>query len=582
MYRLFKCFLQLLFVLAISQAVAQNKPSWFGEDDPHNRLFALANLVQANKNNRQQLDSLYSSLKKSGTAADKIRFNYWLTIVKLKDKYGLTINREFGVYDKYLKQAEEADDRYFMFYLYQCKAQTYRVCNEFSLALENYLYALEECQNDPQKQYYKSSYFFHEMGVQFFEFKDYQKALECGLICHKTNYFDNPNPEEKWLQKANTNLLGEAYRKLGNYDSAKYWHSQCLNYSNGTFTNDTIWRGIATNSFAGILYDQQLYNDALTYYLKSMNYLQHLGIYLIDHNIKTFADVADIYMRKQQWDSAAIMLNKAIPYLTKKEFNSSLLQYYKARFQLSKAMQLPSATVFNYLDSVNKYQAIVGKELDEKYKIKTEANIAFRKKVQDNLLTEAKFKFTRLLLVALITLGFFVAVFIYYYQQKKGQMLVLQQQKLQLEKERAEESLQYAKQQLSDFAKNLQDKNRLIEQFSGELESLRLQSGEKELEKLQAIQKLKESVILTDADWLNYKLLFDKAYPGFADSLKDQIPSLTSGELRYLMFQKLKLDNKEMAAILGISNEAVRNLKYRVKNKLGATNILDIIINETE
>jgi DNA-binding CsgD family transcriptional regulator len=37
----------------------------------------------------------------------------------------------------------------------------------------------------------------------------------------------------------------------------------------------------------------------------------------------------------------------------------------------------------------------------------------------------------------------------------------------------------------------------------------------------------------------------------------------------YLMFGKLNLNKKEMAALLGISIEAVTNLKCRVKQKVG-------------
>jgi DNA-binding CsgD family transcriptional regulator len=35
------------------------------------------------------------------------------------------------------------------------------------------------------------------------------------------------------------------------------------------------------------------------------------------------------------------------------------------------------------------------------------------------------------------------------------------------------------------------------------------------------------------------------------------------------MLTKLNLDNKEMAATLGIGLEGVRGLKFRVKNKIG-------------
>ena len=62
--------------------------------------------------------------------------------------------------------------------------------------------------------------------------------------------------------------------------------------------------------------------------------------------------------------------------------------------------------------------------------------------------------------------------------------------------------------------------------------------------------------------------MFDKVHPNFSNNLKEKYPTITQAELRYLMFSKLQLSNKEMAASLGISLEGVRNLKFRVKQKL--------------
>lgn len=564
-----KYILSIFFTLLCFTSFGQPNTNWLSQKEPIDRFYILANCVRLVQKDTKKLDSFTAIVKEKGLPSDAIRAAFLFKYDSLVQKHGLTLNKKFDIYDEFLEQAKKVKDQFFIAYLLQSKAQTYRACAEFTKALEYYLYAYEEMEKDPNKQYFKSSYFFHEMGVQFFEFKDYEKALKFGLICHQTNYYNDPNPKENWLPKANTNLIGEAYRKLNKPDSAFYWYQQCINYSQGRYINDTLWQGISTDCFAGVFFDQKKYDSSLTYYLKSVSILKGYGQYLVDHNINTYATIAEIYLQKNNPQQAAAFLKLAEPYIPIKEFNSSLLHYYKALFQLNRYQKASEEVILKNLDSVNKYQQIVDKELDEKQKIIAEANIAYNKKVYDNNIIHQKYIATQIMFYAVIVIAILIVVLAILYVKRRNLRHKLQQAKTEREKEKAKEALTLAQTQLEDFAKNIHDKNQLIEQFTLEVENLKLQSSERANEKEEIIEKLKQSVILTEADWQNYKTMFDKAYPQFADTIKTQFPSITTGELRYLMFNKLNLDNKEMAALLGISLEAIRNLKFRVKNKIG-------------
>ncbi len=564
-----KYILSILFTLFFLKSFGQSDIDWQSQKEYIDRIYRLSNCFRLVQNDTKKLDSFTRVVKEKGHPNDAIHIAFLRKYDSLVQKHGLTLNHNFDIYDEFLEQAKTIKDQFFVAYLLQSKAQTYRACAEFTKALEYYLYAYEEIVKDPNKQYFKSSYFFHEMGVQFFEFKDYEKALKFGLICHQTNYHNDPNAKVKWLIKANTNLIGESYRKLNKPDSAFYWYNKCLNYSQGKFLFDTLWQGIATNCFAGVFFDQKKYDSSLIYYLKSVSILKGYGQYLVDHNINTYATIAEIHLQKNNPQQAAAFLKLAEPYIPIKEFNSSLLHYYKALFQLSRYQKASEEVILKNLDSVNKYQQIVDKELDEKQKIIAEANIAYNKKVYDNKLIQEKYIATRIKFYAVIIIALLVTVLAILYAKRRNLRHQLQQQQALREKEKAKEALTLAQTQLEDFAKNIHDKNQLIEQFTLEVENLKLQSSERANEKEEIIDKLKQSVILTEADWQNYKTMFDKAYPQFADTIKMQFPSITTGELRYLMFNKLNLDNKEMAALLGISLEAIRNLKFRVKNKIG-------------
>jgi DNA-binding CsgD family transcriptional regulator len=74
--------------------------------------------------------------------------------------------------------------------------------------------------------------------------------------------------------------------------------------------------------------------------------------------------------------------------------------------------------------------------------------------------------------------------------------------------------------------------------------------------------------ILTPADWLAFKIYFEKAYPGYLFRLRNAFPAISEAEERLFLFIKLKLANKEAAAILGISVDSVRKTRTRLRKRM--------------
>ena len=153
------------------------------------------------------------------------------------------------------------------------------------------------------------------------------------------------------------------------------------------------------------------------------------------------------------------------------------------------------------------------------------------------------------------------------------------EQQLLAQKLLAEAELNTASVQLKDFTNSIVEKNELIEKASAEIEQLnaslqKLQPGQSGLgrqpgETEDYLKQLQESVILTEEDWKNFTFLFDKVYPGFRSRLKEKFPDVSPSENRFFALSKLKLSNKEMAAMMGISTDAIRQSRSRLKKKLG-------------
>ena len=90
-----------------------------------------------------------------------------------------------------------------------------------------------------------------------------------------------------------------------------------------------------------------------------------------------------------------------------------------------------------------------------------------------------------------------------------------------------------------------------------------LDNGEKE-----ALEQLHSTTILTDEEWEYFRQLFEKVHGGYLQRLKEKLPGLTPAETRFMALSKLKFSNKEMAATLGVSPQAMRVTWHRLRKKL--------------
>jgi DNA-binding CsgD family transcriptional regulator len=61
--------------------------------------------------------------------------------------------------------------------------------------------------------------------------------------------------------------------------------------------------------------------------------------------------------------------------------------------------------------------------------------------------------------------------------------------------------------------------------------------------------------------------LFSKTNPGFIQKIKDALSGVTPGELRFLCLSKIKITDNQMAVILGVNPNTIRQTRKRLKDK---------------
>jgi DNA-binding CsgD family transcriptional regulator len=153
---------------------------------------------------------------------------------------------------------------------------------------------------------------------------------------------------------------------------------------------------------------------------------------------------------------------------------------------------------------------------------------------------------------------------------------------LTLEKQHMEEELTNAKKILDNYTESMLRKNEMLEQFTIELNKLKsLKSKELYEEKIEQMDLLNKSTILTEDDWNKFKELFEQVYDSFFTRLREKLPDLSQAEIRLACLIKLKLSTKEIAGILGVSPNTIKTTRYRLRKKLNMleeTSLEDIIL----
>ncbi len=87
-------------------------------------------------------------------------------------------------------------------------------------------------------------------------------------------------------------------------------------------------------------------------------------------------------------------------------------------------------------------------------------------------------------------------------------------------------------------------------------------------ERLKNFEKLVRSTILTEAEWNDFRVLFDKVYKGFFTRLEQKLPGLSLTDKRFMSLIKLGLDNIEMGNMMGMDTASIEQAKQTLREKI--------------
>ncbi|MDR2275897.1 MAG: tetratricopeptide repeat protein [Sphingobacterium sp.] len=140
------------------------------------------------------------------------------------------------------------------------------------------------------------------------------------------------------------------------------------------------------------------------------------------------------------------------------------------------------------------------------------------------------------------------------------QLLNLKYTKAELDKE-----LVSSKSQIEEYMVYLKRNNEQINLLTSMLDEM----GETSAKDRDELKTLLQSHLITDEKWQEFKLLLGREFPNLLQDIHSKFPDITESNLRVIVLMKMGLNNREVANVLGVTQDAVKKSMQRLKKKLG-------------
>ncbi len=385
-----------------------------------------------------------------------------------------------------------------------------------------------------------------QMGDEHYFFNDFREAIFYDLQAIKAIPPVSLAPFPVDISTLNT--IGLCYQQLNMSDSAEYYFRRTISIAKER--KEEPWIGIGSGNLGYSLFLKKDYTAAVPLLQKDVDLaVKYSDWGLASGSLMVLANISilngDLNKAGGQITLCRQYVNRSGQYQRFQRLYPLMSKYYALTNHPAQAAIYLDSSIF-VKDSLNRrfsgLQLLrASQQIDLERNRTAIANIESQKTI--NILER-----NGLLGVLILVMG--ATVLIYREQRKRVRL-----QKEIIVKARAE--LEDAAKQLNDFAKNIAEKNEMI----GLLEQ---QTDGRDKE---AVWKLQQSTILTDDDWAYFKGLFEKVHSGYLQRLREKLPGLTPAEVRFMALSKLGLNSREMAAMLGVGTEAIRQYRSRLRKK---------------
>lgn len=513
---------------------------------------------------QKQLDSMLIHHPASNTISEKIIKEIFTANIIAEQK---TLNAESAsLFQKALKESQQLKRKdletwcaqQYAFYLY-----TYRKYEEsfpyFMLLIKNLESLPDAYVIELPETYKRIAYFLTTNGEQHKAIEYIKKALQ---------YV----PENSSQKSALEFSIGSSYFDLGNLDLAQQYQEKSLKTAKAA--GDEVRYAKALGSLAEISLKKGRNTEAIALIKQDISLSKKNESH--QNTMYAFTVLGHAYLADGKLNDAEKTLKEAEQYAQSQIYyksNEEEINELILKIAQIKKDDITELKARRNLENIKKtLRDMDGKEVIKKVNWETQKEqLKIMLESEKEKRTKEAYQKKAALGFSVLLFGLIVFIVRSYRNKNKAQKSDYEKKVLQLllEKTKSENKLIASNRTLNSYRDFLHEKNQQIEALQSEIKKNK-NSSSFYLEKSEGeLQKLLESHLLTDENWKNFKNAFILQYPKYWQYLKEEFPDLTESNLRIITLKKLQMNNTEISRIAGVTIDAVKKAKQRLRKKYG-------------
>ena len=438
----------------------------------------------------------------------------------------------------------------------------------------------------------------------------WQKKDSTLLLINKAIELANKIRYIKGIARASM-FMGNIYHGLNNYDKALGYYQKTLKNAQQIKNNKGI--GIALGNIGMCYLELHQDNLAVVNLKKSIAVLEktqgsavqianayddlaiifsrHGNVSLTKNNLakaqhifNTFGTqedravgynvVSECYTNLKRYRLSNQYLDSCIAIAKKTGFGLMLQKSYKSYAKNLRALHQYNSA-YKYLEKHNQIVDSLQSqkfhkqfaELDVKYKT-LEKEHRIEQLEHKRKLYKAQFRNLLVISIGIILLLLISGYAVAQKRKKQNKIAALELEKSQILAQGLSQEIELKNKQLTTHALNMMQKNTLISALVNRIsEIINLIEGEGKT-KLKGLKRELSHLLTSEKDWDTFKIYFEQVNSDFLSNLKSVNSNLTNHDMRLATLIRLKMTNKEIASIMNITHQSVKNAQYRLKNKL--------------
>ena len=296
-----------------------------------------------------------------------------------------------------------------------------------------------------------------------------------------------------------------------------------------------------------------------------------------DYLVMLYSFIGDAYKKTRQYDKSERYYKRSIEisknykshmnyiprvYEHLSELYINIGNYKNAHQYLLEAKRL-NEQLFDSRSENNKALFEIN---DEFRKVKEAQNELIQEQRLAQLEQEDRIWFLQKLLLIGTIIFIVIAVIFYvrYLKNRHQSQQKIAREKRELENKKNRELVELKNKELAISALQLIEKDELLKQLKTSLTNKSTPPTESE------VNKLFKSISVSNAqNWKQFEARFLSVNQVFFKKINSTYPKLTAGDLRLCALVRLNFSSKDISKLMGISNESVHTLRYRLRKKMG-------------